>query len=33
MTTVASDSTTRELEGRLAIIDLVGRLSLTIDGT
>ena len=31
MTTTTSDSTTTELEDRLAIIELIGRLSLTID--
>ena len=32
MTTTTSDSTVTELEDRLAIIELVGRLSLAIDG-
>jgi hypothetical protein len=32
MNTMMSDSATTELEDRLAIIELVGRLSLTIDG-
>lgn len=31
MTTTASDSATTELEDRLAIVELIGRLSLTID--
>ena len=31
MTTTTSDSTTTELEDRLAIVELIGRLSLTID--
>src|SRR6201986_1520104 len=32
MTTTTSDSTTTELQDRLAILELIGRLSLTIDG-
>jgi len=32
MTTTTSDSTTTELEDRLAILELIGRLALTIDG-
>ncbi len=32
MTTITSDSATRELEDRLEILELIGRLALTIDG-
>src|ERR1700689_1470184 len=32
MTTTTSDSTITELEDRLAILELIGRLALTIDG-
>jgi hypothetical protein len=32
MTTTTSDSTATEIEDRLAILDLIGRLALTIDG-
>ena len=32
MTTTTSDSTTTETEDRLAILELIGRLALTIDG-
>ncbi len=32
MTTTTSDPITTELEDRLAILELIGRLALTIDG-
>jgi hypothetical protein len=32
MTTITSDSTTTEIEDRLVILELIGRLALTIDG-